>query len=98
MDGDSAATEARRQQRDLHFPSLCAVRVSAALGALRKLVIAARDHSHRPDVPVQFDLWCLAALDGEQHLYSDWFYCPGRTRLQERHSDRRIRETESGSR
>ena len=98
VDGDRAPAKARRQQRDLHFPALRSVRFSAALGALRKLVVAARNHSHRPDVSVQLDLRRLAALDGEQHLYPDRLRRAGRARLQERHPDRRIRETNSGSR
>ncbi len=81
LDGDRAPAKARRQQRDLHFPTLRAVRFSSALGALRKLGITARDYSHRPDVSVQLDLWCLAALDGEQHLHPDRLHCACRARL-----------------
>jgi multidrug efflux pump subunit AcrB len=63
------------------FP-LCVLFVFlAALGALRKLVVATRNHFDRPDVSVQFDLRCLAALDGEQHLYADRVHCSGWTRL-----------------
>src|SRR5258708_36427299 len=97
MDGDRAPANARRQQRHLYFPALRSVRFSSALGALRKLVVAARDHSDRADVFVQLDLRRLDSLDGEQYLYADRFYCAGRTRLQERHTDRRVRETDPGS-
>ena len=88
MDRDSAATEARRQQRDLHFPALRAVRLSSALGALRKLDVAPRNHSHCPDVSVQLDLRCLAAFDGKQYLHPDRFCRARRACLQERHPDR----------
>ena len=98
MDRDSAPAKTRRQQRDLHFPALCAVRLSSALGALRKLGVAPRNHSHCPDVSVQLDLRCLAAFDGKQHLHPDRFCRAGRARLQERHPDRRVRQTNPGSR
>jgi len=47
------------------FPALRSLRLSSALGSLRELVVAARDHFDCPDVPVQLDLRCLVALDGE---------------------------------
>src|SRR5207245_350678 len=69
------------QQRDLHFPALRSVRFSAALGTLRELVVATRNHFDCPHVLVQFDLRCLATFDGEQHLYPDRVHCAGWTRL-----------------
>jgi len=81
VDGDSAPAKTCRQQRDLHFPALRSVRFPAALGALRELVFAARNHFDRSHVSVQFDLWCLAAFDGEQHLHTDRIHCACRARL-----------------
>src|SRR6266513_2046654 len=98
MDGNCAAAKTRGQQRALHFPALRSVRFSSALGPLRKLVVAARDHFDCPDVFVQLDLRCLAAFDGKQHLHSDRFYRAGRSRLQKRHPHRRVREADPGSR
>ena len=80
------------------FP-LCVLFVFLLLSALyESWSVAARDHSHRPDVSVQLDRRRLAALDGEQHLYPDRLRRAGRARLQERHPHRRVRETDPGSR
>src|SRR5256886_8716060 len=51
--GDSAPAKTCGQQRDLHFPALRSVRFLAALGALRELVVAPRNHFDRSHVSVQ---------------------------------------------
>ena len=80
MDGDRAPAKLAGNSAIYIFP-LCVLFVFLSLGALRKLVVAARNHFDRPNVFVQFDLRCLAALDGEQHLYPDWVHCAGWTCL-----------------
>ena len=89
------------QQRLAHQAGVSAggrVRVPGAVRAVRKLVVAAVDHSHRADVPVGGDRRHLAGEFEQRHLHADR---PGRADRpggQERDSDCGIRQAVAGPR
>ena len=98
LDGDHAATD-HCQQGHSHQAGFSAgsdFRVPRAGGAIRKLVAAAVDYSHRADVPAGVDRGHLADEDGQQHLHADRPGGADRLGGEERHSDRRVRQTEAG--
>ena len=98
MDRSDVSTNPRGQHRHLRLSALPAAGVPGAGGAIRKLPPAARDHSDRADVPALRHRGRLAQRQRQQHLYPDRLDRAGGAGVQERDSDRRICQAQTGRR